>query len=92
MSSNLPKDISDRVQKASSWLGESLTKEEGRTDLNLIVQAEIKNTHSPSMQQGEDFSSSGPTFTNDSQLQQESPRSHHLGTEEIKMVIYPIMN
>jgi len=24
--SNLPKDISDRVQKASSWLGESLTE------------------------------------------------------------------
>lgn len=41
MHNNLPKDISDRIQKASSGLGESLTKEKGRT-----VFKEIK-THKP---------------------------------------------
>lgn len=41
MHTNLPKDISDRIQKASSGLGESLTKEKGRT-----VFKEIR-THKP---------------------------------------------
>lgn len=51
MDSNLPKDIRDRVQKASSWLGKSLTREEGRTDLNFTVQAEIKTHLAHNMQQ-----------------------------------------
>ena len=45
--SNLPKDISDRIQKASSRLRESLTKEEGRIGLNLrniLPKQSIKNS------------------------------------------------
>lgn len=47
-SSNLPKDISDRIQKASSRLRESLTKEEGRIGLNLrniLPKSSIKTAH-----------------------------------------------